>query len=194
MSYRMPYGYRDRMAPRRGSFMGPRLWIGAALVAFAFISYQCSSEYNPVTGEEQHIALAPQQEIALGLQALPEMMAQYGGEHPDADAQALVDRVGQRIVAQSAAAGTDWQFDFHLLADPQVVNAFALPGGRCSSRPHCSRSCSRRASSPESSGTKWGTWWHGTRRNASPRSSSRRASWAPCSWPRAAVAKPSWRR
>ena len=130
MSYRMPYGYRDRMAPRRGSFLGPRLWIGIALVAFAFISYQCSTEYNPVTGEEQHIALAPQQEIALGLQALPEMMAQYGGEHPNAEAQALVDRVGERIVAQSDAAGTDWQFDFHLLADPEVVNAFALPGGQ----------------------------------------------------------------
>ena len=125
-----PYGYRERARPRRGSFMGPRMWIGLGLVAFAFLSYQCSTEYNPVTGEEQHLSLAPQQEIALGLQAMPEMLQQYGGEHPDQQAQALVDRVGERIVAKSDAATTDWQFDFHLLADPRTINAFALPGGQ----------------------------------------------------------------
>ncbi len=125
-----PYGYRGRAAPRRGSFMGPRMWIGLGIIAFAFLSYQCSTEYNPVTGEEQHLSMAPQQEIALGLQAMPEMIRQYGGEHPDQAAQALVDRVGQRVVAKSDAAQTDWQFDFHLLADPRTVNAFALPGGQ----------------------------------------------------------------
>jgi beta-barrel assembly-enhancing protease len=127
----MPYGYSydQRMRPRRG-FFGPRLWVAAALVGISFLSYQCSTAYNPVTGEEQHIALAPQQEIALGLQAVPEMMAQYGGEHPDAKAQELVDRVGQRILAQSDAGKTDWQYDFHLLADTQTINAFALPGGQ----------------------------------------------------------------
>jgi len=127
----MPYGYSSgqRMRPRSG-FFGPRLIGAALLVGFAFLSYQCSTAYNPVTGEEQHIALAPQQEIALGLQALPEMMAQYGGEHPDAKAQALVDRVGQRILEQSDAGKTEWQYDFHLLSDPETVNAFALPGGQ----------------------------------------------------------------
>jgi beta-barrel assembly-enhancing protease len=127
----MPYGYSydQRMRPRSG-FFGPRLFIAAALVGFAFLSYQCSTAYNPVTGEDQHIALAPQQEIALGLQAMPEMLQQYGGEHPDAKAQALVDRVGERVVAQSDAGKTEWQYDFHLLADPETINAFALPGGQ----------------------------------------------------------------
>jgi predicted Zn-dependent protease len=99
-------------------------------VAFAFLSYQCSTEYNPVTGEEQHIAITPEQEIALGLQAAPEMAQQHGGLHPDREAQALVDRVGQRIVQGSAARETPWKFEFHLLADPRTVNAFALPGGQ----------------------------------------------------------------
>lgn len=124
----VPYGMRTRR--RRGSFLGPRLVIGLGIVAFAFFSYQCSTAYNPVTGEEQHLSLTPDQEIALGLQAMPEMMAQHGGEHPDPEAQARVDRVGKRIVAQSDAATTDWQYDFHLLADPETVNAFALPGGQ----------------------------------------------------------------
>jgi predicted Zn-dependent protease len=124
------YGYQDRMAPRRGSFLGPRVWIALALMGFAFISYQCSTEYNPVTGEEQHLSLAPQQEIALGLQAMPEMIQQYGGELQNPEAQALVDRVGKRVVERSEAGKTDWQYDFHLLADRQIINAFALPGGQ----------------------------------------------------------------
>ncbi len=126
----MPFGYQDRMVPRRGSFLGPRVWMALALVGFAFISYQCSTEYNPVTGEEQHLSLAPQQEIALGLQAMPEMIQQYGGELNDPEAQALVDRVGHTVVAQSDAGKTDWQYDFHLLADTHTINAFALPGGQ----------------------------------------------------------------
>ncbi len=107
-----------------------RLWIGLIFAGFAFMSYQCSTEYNPVTGEEQHIAITPKQEIAMGLKAAPEMAAQHGGLHPDRDAQALVDRIGQKLVQSSEAAQTEWEFDFHLLADPQTVNAFALPGGQ----------------------------------------------------------------
>jgi predicted Zn-dependent protease len=118
------------MRPTRRRSGHARLWIGLMFAAFAFISYQCSTEYNPVTGEEQHIAITPEQEIAMGLQAAPEMAAQHGGLHPDQEAQALVDRVGQRLVQSSKAGQTDWQFDFHLLADPRTVNAFALPGGQ----------------------------------------------------------------
>ena len=119
---------RTRPAPRSNPW--PRILLGLALAGFAFLSYQCSTEFNPVTGEEQHIALTPHQEIALGLQAIPEMMAQHGGEHPDPKLQALVESVGGKIVASSDAGRTDWQFDFHLLQDPRTVNAFALPGGQ----------------------------------------------------------------
>jgi predicted Zn-dependent protease len=106
-----------------GAYVGP----GAG---FAFLSYQCSTEFNPVTGEQQHVAITPHQEIALGLQAMPEMMAQHGGEHPDLKLQALVDAVGRKVVAASDAGRTDWEFEFHLLRDPRTVNAFALPGGQ----------------------------------------------------------------
>jgi predicted Zn-dependent protease len=106
------------------------LFLGLALAAFAFISYECSRVYNPVTGEEQHLSMTPRQEIALGLQATPEMMAQHGGPHPDPELQAVVQRVGPKIVNESAARDTEWEFDFHLLRDPKVINAFALPGGQ----------------------------------------------------------------
>ena len=126
---RAPRGYGRGQPQQKRSFFGPRFWIGAGLIGFAFLSYQCSTEYNPVTGEEQHIAMAPQQEIALGMKAVPEMVQQYGGLYPDQEAQALVDRIGNKVVQESDAAGTGWQFDFYLLADPRTVNAIALPGG-----------------------------------------------------------------
>ena len=113
---------------RRGG-MG-RLVIGLVVAGIALLSYCSSSEFNPVTGEKQYVSLTPKQEIALGLQALPEMMAQHGGAHADESLQAVVDRIGRQLVTASAARETGWQFDFHLLADPETVNAFALPGGQ----------------------------------------------------------------
>jgi len=70
------------------------------------------------------------QEIALGLQASPEMAAQYGGESTDANAKARVQRVGQRLITQGDRSATPYHFDFHLLADRTTINAFALPAGQ----------------------------------------------------------------
>jgi predicted Zn-dependent protease len=58
------------------------------------------------------------------------MIQQHGGLHGDPGLQALVDAVGRRIVERSDALETPWEFEFHLLADPDTVNAFALPGGQ----------------------------------------------------------------
>lgn len=66
----------------------------------------------------------------MGLQAVPEMEAQYGGEASDPRGRALVTKVGQRLVEHSVAAKSHYKFHFHLLADPRTINAFALPGGQ----------------------------------------------------------------
>ena len=107
-----------------------RLLIAVVIGIISLISYFSSSEYNPVTGEKQHISISKEQEIALGLQAVPEMVQQFGGLFPDQSLQDLVDKIGNDIVNKSAAKSTEWQFEFHLLADPNTVNAFALPGGQ----------------------------------------------------------------
>ena len=112
------------------SLLNPRILIGVVMAVIALISYFSSSVYNPITGEKQHISISPEQEIALGLQSAPEMAQEFGGLDPDPEAQALVDRVGNKVVAGSAASQSGYPFDFHLLADPQTVNAFALPGGQ----------------------------------------------------------------
>jgi predicted Zn-dependent protease len=106
-----------------------RLLIAAAMVGFALLSYYGTREVNPTTGEKQHVGLSQEQEVVLGLQSAPEMAEQFGGEDPDQSVQSDVAAVGNRVVSQSVAAKTPYKFQFHVLADPQTVNAFALPGG-----------------------------------------------------------------
>jgi predicted Zn-dependent protease len=108
----------------------PQLLIAAVIAIIGLMSYFGMQSENPVTGEKQRVAgITPEQEVALGLQSAPQMAAELGGLDPDEDAQRIVDAVGQAIVQRSAASKSPYQFDFHLLADPQTVNAFALPGG-----------------------------------------------------------------
>ncbi|MGB3619601.1 MAG: M48 family metallopeptidase [Catalinimonas sp.] len=107
-----------------------RMLIAGVVAIVTLIGYYSTSQDNPVTGEKQYIDITAEQEIALGMQAVPRMAQQHGGFHPDQDAQALVDRVGNRIVQSTAAGQTPYAFEFHLLADDQTVNAFALPGGQ----------------------------------------------------------------
>lgn len=112
------------------SFSGGRILVALALAAFALISYFSSSEFNPITEENQRVAISPEQEIALGLQALPELEQQFGGQSTNQEAQALVDRVCERIISGSRAGEVDWPYECHLLADQETINAFALPGGQ----------------------------------------------------------------
>ncbi len=119
--------YRTRR--RSGSSMG-RILIALVIAAFSLISYFSSQSENTVTGEVQHVDLTPDQEIAMGLQAAPEMADQFGGLDPDSAAQALIDQIGSRIVSQSPAGTTPYPFEFHLLGDRETINAFALPGGQ----------------------------------------------------------------
>jgi len=108
-----------------------RILIGLAIVAFAFIQRCNNKEENPYTGRVQNINMSAEQEIAIGLQSAPEVAQQHGGLYPDERMQAFVDAVGQKLVRNSIARETPYQYDFHLLADDRAINAFALPGGQC---------------------------------------------------------------
>ena len=106
-----------------------RLIVGLVMAVVALVSYYGSRETNPITGEKQQVALSQKQEVALGLQAAPQMAEQFGGLHPDANLQSLVKGAGDRIARQSAVSSSPYEFSFNLLRDPETVNAFALPGG-----------------------------------------------------------------
>jgi predicted Zn-dependent protease len=103
--------------------------MAAVLVVISLITYFGSQSINPVTQEQQYISLSPEQEIAMGLQAAPELAAQFGGLDASQAERQFVNEVGQYIVQNSRARETAYEFAFYLLADPQTVNAFALPGG-----------------------------------------------------------------
>lgn len=131
-----------RYAPSRGRGRSQRrgipirLLIAVGIAVFSLISYYSTSESNPVTGDAQRVAISPDEEIALGLQAAPQMAAQHGGLSRDAAGRQRVDRIGKELVnavnrlVRQEGRENPFRFDFHLLADPNTVNAFALPGGQ----------------------------------------------------------------
>jgi len=130
-------GIQRAVRGRSRSGCTTRIIFALVLVVFAYIQLRATTKevMNPFTGEKQRLALTPPQEVALGLQSVGPMSAQHGGEHPDPKAQALVDKVGAKLVAhtnQLARHGQPYKypFEFHLLRDDKSINAFALPGGQ----------------------------------------------------------------
>jgi len=114
----------------KGGF-GSRFIVAIVMALVGIIMYMSQVEVNPITGEKQHVALSPSEEIRLGLESAPEMAHQMGGELPDTDPRTqLVRRIGNFIVDKTDAKKSPWKFKFHVLADSQTVNAFALPGGQ----------------------------------------------------------------
>ena len=112
-----------------GNYKG-RLIIGVVIALLAVVSYFMKGDENPVTGEKQRVSLTVDEEIRLGIQSAPEMIREFGGEYRDSKQQAYVDRVGNKLVQSTEAGSSPYKFEFHLLADANTVNAFALPGGQ----------------------------------------------------------------
>lgn len=81
---------------------------------------------NPATGERQLILISEREEIQMGLQGA-EQAEQVYGLYADADLQAYVDSIGQKLAAATEKPDLPWHFK---VVDDPVVNAFALPGGQ----------------------------------------------------------------
>lgn len=96
----------------------PFLLIAATLAGCATVPYTQRRQFNIVSDSEEN---------AMGLQAYQETLAK-AKLSSDAAAAAMVERVGRRIAAAADQPGFDWQFK--LIDDPKMVNAFCLPGGR----------------------------------------------------------------
>nr|MCU0701577.1 M48 family metalloprotease [Myxococcaceae bacterium] len=116
------------MASQRSS-SSLRLVVGLVIAAISVVSYLSRRSTNELTGETQFVKLTPGQEISLGLSSAPQLTRQFGGATRDAQVARYVSQVGERLAKQSAAAKTDYPFQFTVLADRKTVNAFALPGG-----------------------------------------------------------------
>lgn len=130
----MPGSRRRPSGGRRGNFK-IRLIIAAVIAGFALAGYFFSTQNNPFTGQSQRVGnLSPDDEVALGLQAVPSLTREFGGEERDPEAQARLERIGRSLVAAAMeyhnVTDHPYEFEFTLLADDNVVNAFALPGGQ----------------------------------------------------------------
>ncbi len=122
----MAFGTRRRSGFR----VGPRLIIAVVIALVSVVGYFGNRALNPVTGRTQSLAMSTEQEIALGLQAAPEMAAQFGGLSRNAEGTRAVKDMGFQIIAAAGEAAQPYTWDFHLLGDQKTVNAFALPGGQ----------------------------------------------------------------
>ena len=80
---------------------------------------------NPVTGKRQVMLVSENQELAMGQQADPAVVAQFG-LYPDKKIQRFITEKGKAMAAVSHRAELDYQFK---VVDSPVINAFALPGG-----------------------------------------------------------------
>ena len=130
-----PFG-RGRRRNSMGGFK-LRLLIGVAIVLFSLFTYFANSHVNPVTGEKQRVGgLTPEQEIKMGLSSMPQLVRQFEGQSRNENAQRYVDHVGARLLnalhhrLADRGVSNPYPFEFHLLADDDTVNAFALPGGQ----------------------------------------------------------------
>ncbi len=126
------YGQYGGGQPRRFNM---RLIIGVVIALIGVVSYFSKTQINPVTGEKQRVSMTADQEMALGLQAAPDMARQMGGiiDAKSDPRAATVSRIGWTLVNNSPdiqKSPYTHNFHFYLLRDPQTINAFALPGGQ----------------------------------------------------------------
>jgi predicted Zn-dependent protease len=96
--------------------------LGAALLALTTLA---GCAINPATGARQFTLFSEAQEIEMGREYDPQIVAEMG-LYPDEALQRYIQELGGRLAAQSERPNLPWTF--RVLDDP-VVNAFALPGG-----------------------------------------------------------------
>lgn len=99
------------------------LGLTALILVLSFFWDGCA--VNPVSGKKQFMLMSESQELALGKQSDPSIVAQFG-LYQDDQMQSFLDAKGQEMAKVSHRP--DLPFEFKLLDSP-VVNAFALPGG-----------------------------------------------------------------
>jgi len=80
---------------------------------------------NPVTGKKQVVLMSQSQEIAMGKESDPQVVASFG-LYKDPALQKFITKKGLAMAAISHRPKLDYEFK---IVDSPVVNAFALPGG-----------------------------------------------------------------
>jgi predicted Zn-dependent protease len=106
--------------------MNKRLCQALILVIAVFtLVHQGSCAKNPVTGGRQLALISESQEIAMGQESDPQVVAEFG-KVEDPALQEYFSRVSMELAKISHRPDLPWKFT---IVDSPVVNAFAVPGG-----------------------------------------------------------------
>ena len=97
----------------------------AFVFAMTMVLPQGACVKNPVTGGRQLALISESQEIAIGQESHPEVLAEFGMVEDQA-LQTYFSQIGHNIAKISHRPDLPWQFT---VLDSPVVNAFAVPGG-----------------------------------------------------------------
>jgi predicted Zn-dependent protease len=98
------------------------IYITCSLLAILAIG---SCAKNPVTGKNEIVTMSEEQEIQMGKEADPQIIAQFG-LYDNKEMQQYIDRIGQQMVQVSHRKNIKYQFK---VIDAEFINAFAVPGG-----------------------------------------------------------------
>ncbi len=99
-------------------------------IIFSFLTAVLSLSFsncarNPVTGKKQVVLMSEAQEIAMGKEADPQIIAQFG-LYGDTTLQNFINLKGKQMAAISHRPKLEYGFR---VLDSEVLNAFAVPGG-----------------------------------------------------------------
>ncbi len=95
----------------------------ATLLMAALMIPSCA--VNPVTGKRQLMLISENQEIAMGAEYDPQVLATFG-EYKDENLYAFMERTGNAMGLISHRPNLKYHFK---ILDTPVINAFAVPGG-----------------------------------------------------------------
>jgi len=96
-----------------------------SLLLIALLALIISCARNPVTGKKEIMLVSESQELQMGLQSDPGIVANFG-LYQDETMQAFINEKGKEMGAISHRPNLEYSFK---VLDSPVVNAFAVPGG-----------------------------------------------------------------
>jgi predicted Zn-dependent protease len=84
-------------------------------------------EHVPITGRSQLQMISERDEVGMGLSAYQDVLKKEKISH-DPALNERVTRIGSRIAA--ATGRTDYKWEFKVIENDKMINAFCLPGGK----------------------------------------------------------------
>ncbi len=100
-----------------------RILVICSILSTSLLVNSCAK--NPVTGKSQVVFMSEAQEIAMGQEADPQIIAQFG-LYGDSALQRFITEKGKQMAAISHRPNIEYHFR---VVDSEVLNAFAVPGG-----------------------------------------------------------------